>query len=63
MFLVRLHSGSAISALCREAAAALARELLRVEEGEALCWVRNRLIVTNRLGNMTDRWAELREVS
>lgn len=62
MYLVRLHSGSAVSRIDHESAKALARELLRVEEGEGMCWVKNRLIVTNRLGNMTDRWAEIREV-
>lgn len=57
MFTVRTHAGSVVPSSSRTHAEAVARELLAPGPEEALCWVGQRLIVTNTLGHMTDRWA------
>lgn len=57
MFTVRTHAGSVVPSHSRTQAENVARELLSPGPEEALCWVGDRLIITNSLGHMTDRWA------
>jgi hypothetical protein len=59
MFMVKLFSGAGESALNREDAVKLARTLLPRFEGESLAWSGDRLIVVDRLGHFTSRWARL----